>query len=90
MISCVLTIVAFNAALVIFAGLLIKVNATPGIITLRSQDDLRTYLHLAVEALQNLGGGVRLVERCRKYLQTLVRVAATSSEAAQKADFGFY
>ena len=70
---------AFNAALVVFAVLLINVNSAAGRTT-HSLDDLRTSLHLAVDALQNLGGGVRLVERCRKYLQTLVRVSSSSSE----------
>ena len=43
----------------------------------QSKEGLRGSLDLAVEALRSLGGGVRLVDRCRKYLQTLVSVAAS-------------
>lgn len=50
-------------------------------------EDLRTSLYLAVEALQNLGGGARLVQRCRKYLETLVRVAAATRGEFQKVFF---
>jgi hypothetical protein len=50
-------------------------------------EDLRTSLYLAVEALQNLGGGARLVQRCRKYLETLVRVATATRGEFQKVFF---
>ncbi|UKZ78344.1 hypothetical protein TrVFT333_006081 [Trichoderma virens FT-333] len=73
------TYYTFNAALAIFAGLLIQANGIAGpMMAGLETDDLRTSLYLAVEALQNLGGGARLVQRCRKYLETLVRVAATT------------
>ncbi|RFU80733.1 transcriptional regulatory gal4 [Trichoderma arundinaceum] len=73
------TYYTFNAALAVFAGLLIQANGIAGPMTAGLEtEDLRTSLYLAVEALQNLGGGVRLVQRCRKYLETLVRVAATA------------
>lgn len=62
-----------------FSGLLIQANGIAGPMTAGLEtEDLRTSLYLAVEALQNLGGGARLVQRCRKYLETLVRVAATT------------
>ncbi|KAL7793969.1 fungal-specific transcription factor domain-containing protein [Trichoderma afarasin] len=71
------TYYTFNAALAVFSGLLIQANGIAGPMTAGLEtEDLRTSLYLAVEALQNLGGGARLVQRCRKYLETLVRVAA--------------
>ncbi|KAL7908084.1 fungal-specific transcription factor domain-containing protein [Trichoderma velutinum] len=73
------TYYTFNAALAVFSGLLIQANGIAGPMTAGLEiEDLRTSLYLAVEALQNLGGGARLVQRCRKYLETLVRVAATT------------
>ncbi|KAL7917029.1 fungal-specific transcription factor domain-containing protein [Trichoderma austrokoningii] len=73
------TYYTFNAALVVFAGLLIQANGIAGpMMAGLETEDLRTSLYLAVEALQNLGGGARLVQRCRKYLETLVRVAAAT------------
>lgn len=79
---------AFNAALAVFSGLLIQANGIAGPMTAGLEtEDLRTSLYLAVEALQNLGGGARLVQRCRKYLETLVRVAATTKG---KFPFSFF
>lgn len=77
---------AFNAALAVFAGLLIQANGIAGPMTAGLEtEDLRTSLYLAVEALQSLGSGARLVQRCRKYLETLVRVAATAKGEFPKA-----
>ena len=70
---------AFNAALTVFAGLLIKVHRgmdgdDP------TQNHLKRSLDLAITALQNLGGGVRLAKRCGRYLEALSKVAASLSK----------
>ena len=67
---------AFNAALTVFAGLLIRVHDG------RAGDDpaqaaLKRSLDLAVTALQNLGDGVRLAKRCSRYLEALSKVASS-------------
>ncbi|KAB5516905.1 fungal-specific transcription factor domain-containing protein [Coniochaeta sp. 2T2.1] len=70
----------FNAALIIFSGLLVQStnnstfgNEAGGYV---GQKDLQSSLHLAVEALHSLGDGTRLVRRCCKYLEILLRTVA--------------
>lgn len=45
-----------------------------------SRTHLKQILDLAVVALRNLGGGVRLAKRCSRYLEALSKVAASLSK----------
>ncbi len=83
--SSLMTDVAFNAALTVFAGLLI------GFQDRRVGDDhtqasLKRSLDLAVSALKNLGGGVRLAKRCSRYLEALIKVASSLGEFKSCSD----
>ena len=71
---------AFNAALTVFAGLLIKVHSGEGGDD-PTQNDLKRSLDLAIVVLQNFGGGVRLAKRCGRYLEALSKVAASFSKS---------
>lgn len=71
---------AFNAALTVFAGLLIKMHSGVGGDD-PTQNDLKRSLGLAIAVLQNLGGGVRLAKRCGRYLEALSKVATSFSKS---------
>lgn len=72
-------VIAFNASLIVISGLVIHGSShLSNFGSMLPWDSLRENLNLADEALENVGGGVRLVERCRKYLQALIRITKGS------------
>ena len=83
--SSLITDIAFNAALTVFGGLLIGVHDRR-IGDDHTQASLKRSLDLAVTALQNLGGGVRLAKRCSRYLEALSKVASSLSEFKDWSD----
>lgn len=78
-------ILAFNAALVVGACILIQVEqkglaGRPSIHLSESTEDMSEHLGMSIEALKELDKDNRMVERCRDYLEQFVQIVRSLGE----------
>ena len=72
-----------NAALIMFGGLLLNLSpvSPPGMNL--PKEDLVKKIEMELHAIRGFGGNVRLVERCRAYLQKILQITSLLTSQRQ-------